>query len=1391
MSGLIASSDADEGVDRPRQQTTDETAVESEPSTSSDESESEPGAPHASAAFDDVDPDLQITPVTTLDGLTPGPAWPGTSATSYADWTIDDPPTLPFRQLSSASVTAPAPSQPQSRPREGSMATVAFAGVPDLPDTPAKGSLAWPPRPGGPARTPSHTYAPARVPSQYPSAVVGPHRGTTGARARRDPNAQYRAQEKAYVQRIRQPANDYFAAEPYSPSVTYSGGSDTGEESPSSEALVEHDGYDQDVALYYGNDEMRPSWEELKIPANRERLEWHSMLASVLTGDVVKQEKKRLIGAGGLQDESTLWAEVWLGVRAKVCGRTLPAQRRLVDDGRAALDPVIESIIGFQVKGETEAGRPPAQQVRDIVDQIERAESLYPTRLALELAKPRAASDAYQASADAVIAWHATTELINTELDILQRWVGHADLDLTRPPDVVPTTAGLGDDASFLDRVLREDGLRSLQGKHSMLRGLTLVIRKAKATLIQNAAAFAARHLPPYIEELLTLINFPSRLIEEVIQIRLSYARKMKDLALQGAMMVEPMIAQFQILLRLAVVIKQEYTQVAQPEPGWDLPPCIDEDFDRHVLEALKFYFQMLNAKLSGNKNTFKEAEILEQEWDFSNEIGRHLDGGDVEVAEQFSSLTSKALSRLAGHFEKELQRRPNESAAEMDRRYKQNLDSVRVRQRKLFRFSRLLGQRFENATEYGLRPEQVRELADVLIESGHLLVQTPAGAPPDGVVMIAAPTLYQRPGDVQSILGTCYHADDAQEDPSHPYVLLLRPGEAPPWDGRTMALGARPAPTDVKPGRVRLVADGSQARLAGARLALGQATGMSLDVMTEQRANLPRVYAELMRIKKTAYRLSNTIMDSVAMLRRQTAGLACQELIQTCFAFATEFGQRSLLFLDDNRRGMHQLKLTRLALDWVSFICDDCQASDRKTFRWAVIALEFAMGMTRGANLLSLSDADYGRLRAKVGGCMSLLISHFDIMGARSSLAAQVESQRMAALSSPAGQMDRSRDDAASAAYVRAQWLARLAEIEAVRRQRDADRQPLGRVLEDANEADRSLTYLSASATNVTLRWQQGQFIGGGTFGSVYVAINLDSGYLMAVKEIRLQDPQLIPTIAQQIRDEMGVLEVLDHPNVVSYYGIEVHRDKVFIFMEYCSGGSLAGLLEHGRIEDETVIQVYALQLLEGLAYLHEAGVVHRDIKPENILLDHQGVIKYVDFGAAKIIARQGKTIGGEHHASTSSTPRSPTAGHGTSMTGTPMYMSPEAIKGHGDGRLGAVDVWSLGCVILEMATGRRPWASLDNEWAIMYNIAQGNTPQLASRDQLSESGLDFLKRCFIRDPARRSSAAELLQHEWILAIKNQVALDASTPSSDSASLASLSLTSSLRSSSFSPSDR
>jgi mitogen-activated protein kinase kinase kinase len=1250
-------------------------------------------------------------------------------------------------------------------------------------------------RPAAPLRTPSNTYAPARKPPQFSNPSSARTRSASNMRSsRRDPNAQYRAQEKAYVQRVRQDPMDWMKFDTQTPSVGYSTDSETDEESPSSDLQFDNnDPYDPETNLFLVHEDIQPSAEELSLPENRERLEWHSMLASVLNGDVVKQEKQRLIGNMEQKSTAEFNGEIWFGVQARTHGRTEAIQRRLIEDRRANIGPVIESIISFEIKGETEAGKSPVEQVKDVVQKIEKCENLYSSRKALEAAQARAASSAFQESCDAIMSWHNTTQTINTELSILQGWVGNDDLDFQIPRKRSDSGGNLVDESSFIDRILKEDGLKSLQGDHSMLVPIGDVIKKAKLTLIQNAETFAERHLPPYIEELLTLINFPSRLIQEIVRMRLNYAKKMKDSAQSSAMIIDQMIDQFQILMRLACRIKQEYLDISYPAPGWELPPCIDENFDSVIVDALKFYFKMLNWKLGATKNTFKEAEILEQEWEFSNQIGRQLEGGDIEVAEQFSSLTAKALLRLTAHFERELRSKPEESALEMEKRYKAILDSVRVRQRKLFRFSRILRQRFENATEFslGLEHEQLQEFYDSLMVTGHFLVQTPDNGP-KGIYLIASPSLRNRSKAIQSILGTSFHAEDAPEDPTNPYILVLRPEDTLYWDGEKTQIELPELPSDLRPPRVRLVADGSQQRLHNARQALYSATGKKLDIVIEQRANLGRVNIELGKIKKTTFKLSNTIMESVEIIRTKNKGIASPDLIQSCFAFATEFGKRSLMYMDPNRRMMNNLKLTRLALDWVSFICDDCDASDRKTFKWAVVALEFAMMMTRGQNILAISNEEYNRIRVKVAGCMSVLISHFDIMGARSTLAAQQERMRMEAINGPTKRLDisRMRDDDEAAQLVTTQRVCLIADIEESRCDKEANRATLGRVLEGSNEADRSLTFLSSSATNVTMRWQQGQFVGGGTFGSVYAALNLDTGYLMAVKEIRLQDPQLVPTIVKQIGDEMGVLAVLDHPNVVSYYGIEVHRDKVYIFMEYCSGGSVAGLLEHGRIEDETVIMVYALQMLEGLAYLHQAGIVHRDIKPENVLLDHNGVIKYVDFGAAKIIARQGKTImapepvpqpinktdwqGGDGKVNVAA--GAPRGNPQKTMTGTPMYMSPEVIRGDAPStsmtrHSGAADIWSLGCVILEMATGRRPWSTLDNEWAIMYNIAQGNPPQMPSEEQLSEDGVDFLKKCFERDPSKRSSAAELLQHRWIMEIRKLVVDVPDTPRSDTGS--------------------
>ena len=113
------------------------------------------------------------------------------------------------------------------------------------------------------------------------------------------------------------------------------------------------------------------------------------------------------------------------------------------------------------------------------------------------------------------------------------------------------------------------------------------------------------------------------------------------------------------------------------------------------------------------------------------------------------------------------------------------------------------------------------------------------------------------------------------------------------------------------------------------------------------------------------------------------------------------------------------------------------------------------------------------------------------------------------------------------------------------------------------------------------------------------------------------------------------------------------------------------------------------------------------------DILLDHRGVIKFVDFGAAKILAKNQRSIQRSRRSASDAPPPTPNLGNfggglglNNSLTGTPMYMSPEIIKNDTRGRRGAMDIWSLGCVVLEFATGKKPWSNLDNEWLVTLSM-------------------------------------------------------------------------------------
>ncbi|KAK9333514.1 hypothetical protein V1520DRAFT_331982 [Lipomyces starkeyi] len=1229
-------------------------------------------------------------------------------------------------------------------------------------------------------RVPSNTYAPARKP-QLVSETSRKNRSSSNNRistrkqqqkekqhnqldqSSHGPRAtdDFEAQQKFYLKKMRDDLDDEYYTR---------GISQYDSEADDDSTVIDYpvrtdfqtDVFDSDfvppIAANLTTSKEKPSPDELENPKNRERLEWQTMLSAVLTGEVVKSEKRKL-QTGQTTGKLSPETEFWLEIRAKVCGRSLALQRKILEDSRKDVDQVIDELMNFQIQGKDECPYPPDEQIKNILRKVEKCESLYRCTSAMREDKPVTAHTEFQSRCEALISWVTISGSIHSQVEALKKWTGNDDLDLTRTPDKTENTASMSEPISFIERIFKESDIAKIF-ETKILATLGPLIAKAKQTTIEQGGIFAQMHLPSYLEELLILLNFPTRLIQEIIRTRLVYARKLMNPTM---MMIDQMIDVFKVSIQLAVDIKKDYFELSAPEPGWELPTVIDENFDYIFLDGLSFYLELLHRKLLGGAKgrryfkAFREAEFVEGEWNYLKDVGRFVEGADLEIAEQFSLLTGKLLQRLTSYFERQLKGPPVQTESEIDKWYNTTIDHVRGFHRKLLRFSRILENRFENTSEYAIDAQQIPQFIRSLIQTGHFLIYS-GKIERDDVHIVADPSLADRLGMIREMVRAFSREEIPENDTTYSYLLFICPQEQLVWDGPTVNLDLPDLQLDLKPGRLRLVADGSVSRLLAARSRFTNAVSDICSVVVEQRAFFPRIDRELQRIRKTFYKLAMLIITSVDTVRSQCKGIGCQEMVNHYFIFAREVGQRAMRYLDSNRRAACALKLVLLSIDWVSFVCDDCVATDKKTFQWSVNALEFAMMMTKGVNILTVSDEEFSRLRLKVAGCMTLLISHFDIMGARSSLAAALEQKQQEKTISPIKEGE--RDDEDSIKMVKAEWMKELATIEESRRLQQEEQRSVGKVLDDSNSETQYLMFLTSSFTNVSLRWQQGRFIGGGTFGSVYAAVNLETGDVMAVKEIRLQDTQSIRHIVKSIKDEMTVLEMLNHPNIVQYYGVEVHREKVFIFMEYCQGGSLASLLEHGRIEDETVSQVYTLQMLEGLAYLHEAGIVHRDIKPENILLDHLGVIKFVDFGAAKVIAQKGRTRAGGETARTNL----------NSMTGTPMYMSPEVITGSGTGRHGSVDIWSMGCCVLEMATGRRPWANLDNEWAIMYHIAAGHQPSLPSADLLSEAGQQFLLRCFERDPYKRASAIELLDDPWIRSIKMEtLAGEPQTPSTDS----------------------
>ncbi|OAX78599.1 STE/STE11 protein kinase [Emergomyces africanus] len=302
--------------------------------------------------------------------------------------------------------------------------------------------------------------------------------------------------------------------------------------------------------------------------------------------------------------------------------------------------------------------------------------------------------------------------------------------------------------------------------------------------------------------------------------------------------------------------------------------------------------------------------------------------------------------------------------------------------------------------------------------------------------------------------------------------------------------------------------------------------------------------------------------------------------------------------------------------------------------------------------------------------------------------------------------------------------------------------------VAEDGEEQDDGLTAFLAGDNFGNKNWMKGSLIGEGSFGSVFLALHSITGELMAVKQVELPSAtqgtefdQRKNSMVTALKHEIDLLQGMQHPNIVQYLGTSTDEQHLNIFLEYVPGGSIAMMLKQYNTFQEPLIKNFVRQILAGLSYLHSRDIIHRDIKGANVLVDNKGGIKISDFGISKRVEAStmlgsGANLGGG-------------AGHlhRPSLQGSVYWMAPEVVRQTAHTK--KADIWSLGCLVVEMFIGAHPFpdcSQLQAIFAIGSNQARPPPPENASKEAKA-----FLDMTFEINHEKRPSADELLSSPFL----------------------------------------
>ena len=296
---------------------------------------------------------------------------------------------------------------------------------------------------------------------------------------------------------------------------------------------------------------------------------------------------------------------------------------------------------------------------------------------------------------------------------------------------------------------------------------------------------------------------------------------------------------------------------------------------------------------------------------------------------------------------------------------------------------------------------------------------------------------------------------------------------------------------------------------------------------------------------------------------------------------------------------------------------------------------------------------------------------------------------------------------------------------------------------------------------------YKYGRLIGQGAFGKVNIGLNVLSGRVVAIKSFNKDKLTINSENMKKIMYETNLMQKLNHPNITKILEMFEDDKYILIIMEYINGGNLFSFVKKRRKLSEKIAKFLFKQIILGIKHIHSKNIVHRDIKLENILIDLNNRVKICDFGIGVILRSEDELL--------------------YDQCGTPMYMAPEIIlSSKKKGYKGfPVDIWSSGIALYIMLSGTLPFniknkskkerknmknsgnsengenyeenddisLSNNNNYELQYSIINKNPKTI---EKISDEARDILRGLLNKDPDKRLTIDEILNHPWLKSEEN-----------------------------------